>query len=93
MKGTPAVYLGRIVDKNHFRTFVYGPNGEQKLVESWEAYEAAMQSGVWFAEKIPAENENSAMPIEKPKLEAKAKPKPKAKSKLDDMVFEVKDGE
>jgi hypothetical protein len=49
MKGTPAIYLGRIVEKKHFRAFVYGPNGEKKLVNSWDEYELAMESGTWFA--------------------------------------------
>lgn len=85
MKGTPAIYLGRIVDKKLFRTFVYGPNGEQKLVESWDAFESAMQSGLWFATRedatdskaIPEPEENEA--DAKPKSKPKPKPKPKAK--------------
>lgn len=94
MKGTPAIYLGRIVDKAHFRTKVYGPNGEKKLVESWDAFEAAMQSGVWFATMEDAK-ESVAAPIEEveqsdgildevkdePKPETKAKPKQKSNGK------------
>jgi hypothetical protein len=49
MKTEPAIYLGRIVDKKHFRAFVYNASGASKLVESWDEFEAAMQSGVWFA--------------------------------------------
>jgi outer membrane biosynthesis protein TonB len=88
MKGTPAIYLGRIVNKEHFRTFVYGTKGEQKLVESWEAYEVAMQSGIWFATREDAlesvapveemeESEGDATPKPKPKPRSKQKPKPK----------------
>lgn len=87
MKGTPAIYLGRIVDKKHFRTFVYGPNGEKKLVESWDAFEAAMESGIWFATvedaiatKASADEpeDTDADPKAKPKPNRKPKPKPVA---------------
>lgn len=106
MKGTPAIYLGRIVDKKNFRAFVYGANGEKKLVNSWDAYEAAMESGLWFAtvedaelSKVPVEEVSNA-PVA-PKAQSKAKPKAKAKveevdepvamPKGDGMVFEVTD--
>lgn len=49
MEGTPAIYLGRIVDKKYFRAFIYGANGQKRLVESWDEFEANMQSGIWFA--------------------------------------------
>lgn len=54
MKGKPAIYLGRIVDKKNFRTFIYDSKGEQQLVESWKEFESCMQSGVWFATKEEA---------------------------------------
>lgn len=99
MKGTPAIYLGRIVDKENFRAFIYGPNGEKKLVESWDEFEANMQSGVWFATIHDAEAS---------KVTVKEKSKPRTKQKQmpkievadsenvlpdDDSVFEVKNGE
>jgi hypothetical protein len=86
MKGTPAIYLGKIVDKKHFRTFIYGTNGERKLVNSWDEYQVAMQSGLWFAtvedvaavkaiadESVEKEVTEQAVEAEKPKA---AKPKP-----------------
>jgi hypothetical protein len=92
MKGVTAIYLGRIVDKKYFRTFIYGANGEKKLVNSWDEFEAAMESGIWFA----ARKDVVSKPI--------AKRKPKTKSKVikeieqpvdipedDEMVFEVTD--
>lgn len=104
MKGTTAIYKGRIVDKKFFRTFVYGADGQKKLVESWDAYEALMQTGIWFATK-----EDAKESIE----QAKSKPKPKPRAKpnkskavkveeveqsddldldgLNDQVFEVTD--
>lgn len=95
MKGTPAIYLGRIVDKKHFRTFIFGANGEKKLVESWSEYEAAMQSGIWFATVEDAEA-IKAIADAKEEEPAKSKPKPRskpqAKSKAEP-VEEVDDSE
>lgn len=90
MKGTPAIYLGRIVNKEKFRTHIYGSNGEKKLVESWASYEAAMQTGIWFATREDAME--SVAPIDEvdeiesqgdviPKSKSKSKGKSKAKSK------------
>lgn len=49
MEGTTAIYMGRIVDKKNFRTFVYSTVGERRLVESWDEFEDAMASGIWFS--------------------------------------------
>ncbi len=65
MDGVPAVYKGRIVSKENFRTFVYCPAGTQRLVESWDEYEHAMASGNWFATKADALAVQ--VPVEKPK--------------------------
>lgn len=90
MKGTPAIYLGRIVEKKNFRAFIYGANGERRLVESWEEFEANMQSGIWFASvedaeasKVKVELDEPELPEfeDKPKARAKPKPKPKAQPK------------
>jgi len=60
------IYLGRAVSKKMFRTFVYDHRGASKLVESWEDFEEAIQSGLWFAQPIALkESEN------KPKKKAK----------------------
>ena len=64
MKGTPAIYLGRIVEKKNFRAFIYAPNGDQRLVESWEEFEANMQSGLWFA---TSQDVKESLIAEKPK--------------------------
>lgn len=94
MEGTPAIYLGRIVEKKNFRAFIYGPHGERRLVESWEEFEANMQSGVWFATVEDAEASKSIVKdvevSEKPKPKPKPRPKPKAKSAP---VEEVDDSE
>ena len=88
MEGTPAIYLGRIVEKKNFRAFIYGSNGESRLAESWEEFEANMESGVWFAtredaeaSKVPAnDHEHEEKPLAaKAKSKPKPKPKPKAK--------------
>lgn len=49
MKGVTAIYQGRIVSKKNFRTFIFASDGSQKLVESWDEYQAHMQTGVWFS--------------------------------------------
>ncbi len=88
MKGSPAIYLGRIVDKNHFRAVVYGMNGEKKLVKSWDEFEAAMESGLWFSTldnaigcksfEMDADAEKGdATPIQKPKSKSRGRPKAK----------------
>jgi len=101
MKEAPAIYLGKIIDKKNFRTFIYGPNGEKKLVESWDEFESSMQSGIWFATV-----EDALKTISKPEVHnltidelpsqihenrsRKSKSKP---NKEDDSVFEVTDGD
>lgn len=82
MKGTPAVYLGRIVDKKNFRTFIYGKNGEKKLVESWDEFETNIQTGIWFASKEDVDSDS---------VKTRAKRKSKVKSAVIDnqMVSEI----
>jgi hypothetical protein len=46
-------YLGKMVPREHFRVFVYSQDGKQKLVNSWNEYQEAIGSGMWFAEKQP----------------------------------------
>lgn len=69
MKGTPAIYLGRIVDKKNFRAFIHAPDGARRLVESWEEFEANMQSGVWFA---TPEDAKASLDVPKPKAKPRA---------------------
>jgi hypothetical protein len=96
MKGTPAIYLGRIVEKKNFRTFVYGVDGQKKLVESWDAFEAAMQSGIWFSTVQYAEL-SKTIANEKDQIELKPKSrsrsKPKAQKVEDDVVDSVENDE
>lgn len=64
MRDTTPIYLGRIVSKKNFRTYVYSPDGSQKLVESWEEFEREMESGLWF---ISAEDAQKSVPAPSPK--------------------------
>lgn len=59
MQGESVVYLGRIVPKQGFRTFVYSRSGEKRLVESWDEFSRAMSSGIWMAQPNSAEIEIS----------------------------------
>lgn len=99
MKGTPAIYKGRIIDKKVFRAFIYGANNEKKLVESWDAFEAAMQSGIWFASRqnIVKVKPDSKLDLEielkgKHKSTPKSKQKTKAKPKAE-KIEEIEDSE
>jgi hypothetical protein len=80
MLGTTAIYLGRIIDKENFRAFIYGTGGQTKLVESWEEFEANMQTGVWFASKEDAKASKSD-PIDSDVVVLKPKEKPRKRSK------------
>lgn len=109
MKGTPAIYLGRIVEKKNFRAFIYGVNGQRRLVNSWEEFEANMQSGLWFASvedaeasKVVEEPESEhTMTIDelpeqghaKPRSKPQAKPKPKPQAKPQPKPAPVKEVE
>lgn len=80
MESAPVYYLGKPIQKKHFRTYIYGVNGEKKLVESWDEYEAHMQTGIWL-DTLDAIAE---------KIESKRKPR-KPKEKLDEMIFRDED--
>jgi len=71
MKDATAIYLGQIVSKKNFRVYIYAPDGSQKLVESWDAYEKHMETGLWFPTK-----EEALKSIEEV-VEEKPKPKPR----------------
>lgn len=43
------IYLGKVVPKEGFRVFIYSPTEREKLVESWDDFEAHMATGLWFA--------------------------------------------
>lgn len=86
MEGTPAVYLGRIVDKKNFRAFIYGLNGQKRLVESWEEFEANMQIGLWFA---TAEDACATKEVVKAVRKPARKPKQKVEVQVDDDVEDV----
>jgi hypothetical protein len=87
MDGIPAMYLGRIVPKEGFRTNIYAPNGSQKIVESWEEFESHMESGTWFASKEDAKAcVVSIAPDIKVEREAMKKDKISGKKKDEDFL-------
>lgn len=51
MQDEMVIYNGKAFPKKGFRVFVYGKDGSQKLVNSWEQFEEAIQSGAWFSRK------------------------------------------
>lgn len=44
-------YLGRWVNKEHFRAFVYNRLGEQIVANSYNEFESLIASGLWYASK------------------------------------------
>ena len=47
-------YLGKWVNKENFRAFVYNLKGEQKLADSYKEFESLTNSGIWFSSKPDA---------------------------------------
>ncbi len=65
--GAQVPYLDRWVNRNHFRVVVYNESG-QKLVNSYDEYLKAIESGLWFSEKEAiAQKPERAKPGRKPK--------------------------
>lgn len=70
-KDNQVLYLGRWVSQSHFRTFIYNESG-QRLVNSYDEYMKAIESGLWFSEKEdigkgPPVNAVQSKPGRKPK--------------------------
>lgn len=42
-------YCDRMVPKDGFRAFIYGDDGESKLVNSWLEFEVHINAGGWHA--------------------------------------------
>lgn len=61
MKSEKVIYLGRAVQIEGFRAFVYSFDNEQKLVDSWSEYQSAIASGVWFSTKdsVPSKSQKA----------------------------------
>jgi hypothetical protein len=91
MNETQAKYLGRIIDKRHFRAFVHAADGNKKLVESWNEFERHMATGVWFDKKVEALEVKLEPEIERiASEEAIAKvPKKRATRKSKEIVSEI----
>ena len=59
-------YLGRWIDKKHFRVFVYAKDGSQKLANNYDEYQKMIGNGEWFATKnIPIETKLVSPTLEK----------------------------
>ena len=74
MEGESVLYCGRLVPVENFRVFVYGLEGATKLVNSWDEYEKAMATGLWFPTKDEVEAMHDEVE-EKPKQSDKPKRK------------------
>jgi len=51
------MYLGRWVDRENFRAFVYKIGKEAKLAKSYDEFESLIATGIWFdsIENVPKE--------------------------------------
>jgi hypothetical protein len=58
-------YQGRMVPKESFRAFIFNAQGEKKIVNSWDDYEAHLSTNEWFNE----------VPITQPLAKEKSKRK------------------
>lgn len=52
------IYMGRFLEKETFRNFVYSKT-EKKLARSWDEYEKMIASGLWFDEPPLIVNEKA----------------------------------
>ena len=50
-------YLGRKVPRNGFRTYVYSSDGQQRLANSWDEFDALVHSDTWFSTKDEAQTQ------------------------------------
>jgi hypothetical protein len=71
MEGIPALYNGQVVSKANFRAYIYSPDGNQKLVNSWDEFETNMQTGLWFAKKEEANQVKQDVKPERTKKQKK----------------------
>ncbi len=54
------MYLGRWVNRNNFRAFVYNKNG-QKLANSYDEYIKMIESGSWFSCREDMKHESESL--------------------------------
>lgn len=71
-------YLGKWVNKEHFRAFVYNGKGEQQLAKSHAQFEQLISSGIWFASRAEA----SPPALVAPPVSPSASPKRKLKNDI-----------
>ena len=55
------LYLGRMVEKANFRTFVYNADSK-RLVNSYQEYKEAISTGEWFDSKAGLESKKTRKP-------------------------------
>lgn len=57
-------YMGRWIDKEHFRVFVYNEKGEQTLANNLQEYETLIASGLWYASR-PNKDVDKVAPLKR----------------------------
>jgi hypothetical protein len=48
MQDETVLYMGRKVPKHGFRAFLFSKDGKRMIAESYEEFEARIQTGYWF---------------------------------------------
>jgi hypothetical protein len=52
------LFDGRMVPIEGFRAFIYTPDGQSKVANSWDEYQEHISSGVWFGSKEEAQGKS-----------------------------------
>lgn len=91
MKGEVAKYLGKIVNREQFRVFIYSADDQKRLVESYDEFEMYMATGVWFATIEEAQSQNELKKQDEKIKKARAKKQPVAVEDKEEPVEEIKD--
>lgn len=75
-------YNGRAVPKHGFRVFIYGKEGQSKLVNSWEEFMAHMNTKEWFSspEEMQAHQELESFQKESEIKTEESKPRGRKKA-------------
>jgi hypothetical protein len=55
-------YLGRWVNRNNFRAFVYNMQSEETLANSYDEFKELISSGIWFETKEMANSSKKGKP-------------------------------
>lgn len=79
MKQASNIYLGKIINTENFRAYIYNTEGSKKLIESWRDFENHMATGLWFPKK------SEVLEMQKIKKKQESNPKRKRNQKIEEI--------